>query len=139
MDDTRAILAVLRRRFPAMVGPGKDDICYATQNRQNAVQALVGQADVILVVGSPNSSNSNRLVEVAQSRGVPAYLVDSFEHVRPEWLHGARRIGVTAGASAPEDVVQDLVSRLAADRAARVVEREVIAEQVSFPLPSQLL
>ncbi|HEX7927305.1 MAG TPA: 4-hydroxy-3-methylbut-2-enyl diphosphate reductase [bacterium] len=138
MDDTRAILAVLKRRFPALVGPGKDDICYATQNRQNAVQALVEQADVILVVGSANSSNSNRLVEVAQSRGVPAYLVDSYDHVQAQWLDGAKRIGVTAGASAPEDVVQALVSRLASDRAARVVEREVIAEQVSFPLPSQL-
>jgi len=138
LDDTRAILAVLRRRFPALVGPGKDDICYATQNRQNAVQALVDLADVILVVGSANSSNSNRLVEVAQARGVPAYLVDSYAHVRPEWLNGARRIGVTAGASAPEDVVQDLVRRLAADRAAQVVEREVIEERVAFPLPAQL-
>ncbi len=138
MDDTRAILAVLRRRFPALVGPGKDDICYATQNRQNAVQALAGEADVILVVGSANSSNSNRLVEVARARGVPAYLVDSYQGLRPEWLKGARRIGVTAGASAPEDVVQDLVTRLARDRAARVVEREVIDERVSFPLPAQL-
>jgi 4-hydroxy-3-methylbut-2-enyl diphosphate reductase len=138
VDDTRAILAVLRRRFPALVGPGKDDICYATQNRQNAVQTLAGMADVVLVVGSANSSNSNRLVEVSKARGVPAYLVDCYEQVRPEWLNGARRIGVTAGASAPEDVVQDLVSRLARERSARVVEREVIEERVSFPLPAQL-
>ncbi len=138
MDDTRAILAVLKRRFPALVGPGKDDICYATQNRQNAVQALVAEADVILVVGSPNSSNSNRLVEVAQARGVPAYLVDSYPGLRPEWLQGARRIGVTAGASVPEDVVQELVTRLARDYGARVVEREIIEERVAFPLPAQL-
>ena len=139
LDDTQAIVAVLRRRFPALTGPGKDDICYATQNRQNAVQAMVGQADVILVVGSENSSNSNRLAEVARARGVPAYLVESHAQLRSDWLKGARCIGVTAGASAPEEIVQELVARLARDHNATVREIEVVPENVSFPLPPQIL
>jgi 4-hydroxy-3-methylbut-2-enyl diphosphate reductase len=138
LDDTRAIVAALRRRFPALVGPGKDDICYATQNRQNAVQALARDCDLVLVVGSPNSSNSNRLVEVAQARGVPAYLVDSRHELNEQWLHGARRIGITAGASAPEEVVRELVDYIARTRGARIVEREVVPEQVSFPMPAAL-
>ena len=139
LDDTRAIIEVLRRRFPDLVGPGKEDICYATQNRQNAVQAVVEEADVILVVGSQNSSNSNRLVEVARARGVPAYLVESPAELDPEWLKGAKRIGVTAGASAPEEIVQELVACLARDHGATVREREVVPENVSFPLPPRLL
>ncbi|MBI3993782.1 MAG: 4-hydroxy-3-methylbut-2-enyl diphosphate reductase, partial [Candidatus Lambdaproteobacteria bacterium] len=138
VDDTRAIVAVLQRRFPALKGPGKDDICYATQNRQNAVQALVREADVVLVVGSANSSNSNRLVEVARSRGTPAYLVESHHRLQPAWLADARRIGVTAGASAPEDVVQALVAHLSTCYGATVREVEIVREHVSFPLPSQL-
>jgi len=138
LDDTRAIVDVLKRRFPALAGPNKDDICYATQNRQNAVQALVREADVILVVGSANSSNSNRLVEVARGRGVPAYLVESYREVQPEWLAGRACVGVTAGASAPEEIVQELVRHLAALQGASVEERDVISEQVSFPLPPSL-
>lgn len=139
LDDTQAILDVLRRRFNALIGPRKDDICYATQNRQNAVQAMVGEADVILVVGSEHSSNSNRLAEVARARGVPAYLVESHAQLDPEWLDGARCIGVTAGASAPEEVVQELVTCLARDYGATVREIEVVPENVSFPLPAQVL
>ncbi|HKI96868.1 MAG TPA: 4-hydroxy-3-methylbut-2-enyl diphosphate reductase [bacterium] len=138
LDDTREILAVLRRRFPALAGPGKDDICYATQNRQNAVQALVQATDAILVVGSPNSSNSNRLVEVARARGCPAHLVGSHQELQPDWLVGIRRLGITAGASAPEDVVQALVQHLARAHGASVRELEVIEETVAFPLPAVL-
>jgi 4-hydroxy-3-methylbut-2-enyl diphosphate reductase len=139
MDDTKAIVEVLRRRFPALAGPNKDDICYATQNRQNAVQALVAETDVILVVGSANSSNSNRLVEVAIARGVPAYLVESHRELKPEWLAGRRRVGVTAGASAPEEVVQELVRHVAGLLGATVEERDIVPERVSFPLPSSLM
>jgi 4-hydroxy-3-methylbut-2-enyl diphosphate reductase len=138
IDDTRDIVAVLKRRFPALLGPGKDDICYATQNRQNAVQALVQATDAILVVGSANSSNSNRLVEVARSRGRPAYLVNSCHDLDPAWLQGVRRVGVTAGASAPEAVVQELIAHLSSRHRATVRELEVIEETVSFPLPSVL-
>jgi 4-hydroxy-3-methylbut-2-enyl diphosphate reductase len=138
LDDTREIVDVLRRRFPALAGPGKDDICYATQNRQQAVQALAQRAEVILVIGSAHSSNSRRLVEVAQASGVPAHLVESFRDVQAEWLAGVRRIGVSAGASAPEDVVQELVSHLARHGNARVIEHEVTPERVSFPLPHAL-
>lgn len=138
IDDTRAIVEVLQRRFPAVKGPGKDDICYATQNRQNAVQALTDHADVILVVGSSNSSNSNRLVEVAQARGIPAYLLESHHELNDGWLAGARRIGVTAGASAPEEVVQNLVAHLSRQSHVSVREIEVIEENVSFPLPGVL-
>jgi len=139
LDDTRAIVDALRRRFPALAGPHKDDICYATQNRQNAVRALVEEADVILVVGSAHSSNSNRLVEVARARGVPAYLVESRRELQPEWLAGRRCVGVTAGASAPEAIVQELVQHLAAVHGARVEERDLIPERVSFPLPAALI
>ena len=125
--------------FPNSPAQGKDDICYATQNRQNAVQAMVGTADVILVVGSENSSNSNRLVEVARARGVPAYLVESHAKLDTKWLDDARCIGVTAGASAPEEVVQELVASLARDHGANVREIEVVPEDVSFPLPVQIL
>ncbi|MCZ6533300.1 MAG: 4-hydroxy-3-methylbut-2-enyl diphosphate reductase [SAR324 cluster bacterium] len=138
LDDTRVIVEVLQRRFPALTSPGKEDICYATQNRQNAVQALAKTADLILVVGSQHSSNSNRLAEVARARGVPAYLVESHAEVKGEWLAGARCIGVTAGASAPEEIVQELVSRLAGQFNARIREIDVAPENVSFPLPAQL-
>jgi len=138
LDDTRAIVEVLKRRFPALTGPAKDDICYATQNRQNAVQALAKEADVILVVGSAHSSNSNRLVEVALARGVPAYLVESHRELRPEWLAGRACVGITAGASAPEDIVQALVRHVADAYGATVEEREVVPENVTFPLPAGL-
>jgi 4-hydroxy-3-methylbut-2-en-1-yl diphosphate reductase len=138
VDDTRHIIAALKARFPAIVGPDVRDICYATQNRQNAVQALVGEADVVLVVGSANSSNSNRLVEVAKARGVPAYLVESHHALNPAWLAGKRCVGITAGASAPEEVVQELAAHVSAAYGATVEEREIIVENVSFPLPSVL-
>lgn len=138
LDDTREIVQVLRERFPALTGPGKDDICYATQNRQNAVRELVRQADLILVVGSEHSSNSNRLVEVAQARGVPAYLLESRQTFDEKWVKDARCIGVTAGASAPEEIVQELVAHLARRYKGRVREIEVVPENVSFPLPPGL-
>ena len=106
VDDAADIVAALKARFPAIVGPKRDDICYATQNRQDAVKALVPQVDAVIVVGSPNSSNSNRLREVAAHRGVPAYMVDRAEELQPEWVAGKRRVGVTAGASAPEVLVR---------------------------------
>lgn len=138
LDDTRAIVEVLRTRFPALTAPGKDDICYATQNRQTAVQALVERAEVVLVVGSANSSNSNRLVEVAKARGASAHLVESYREIDPQWLEGVERVGVTAGASAPESVVSELVEWLAGNSQAEISEIEVVEEDVSFPLPAQL-
>ena len=138
LDDTRAIVEVLRTRFPALTAPGKDDICYATQNRQTAVQALVERAEVVLVVGSANSSNSNRLVEVAKARGASAHLVESYREIDPQWLQGVERVGVTAGASAPESVVSELVEWLAGNSQAEISEIEVVEEDVSFPLPAQL-
>ena len=114
VDDAASIIAALQARFPRVVGPKKDDICYATQNRQDAVKALAQQADVVLVVGSPNSSNSNRLREVAQNMGVSAYMVDKAADLDPQWLAGKNRVGVTAGASAPEVLVRELVERLRA-------------------------
>lgn len=138
LDDTREILAVLERRFPKLQGPGKEDICYATQNRQNAVRKLTEITDLVLVVGSENSSNSNRLVEVAKTGGKPAYLVESFRKVDPRWLEGISRVGITAGASAPEDVVQELVDSLASMTQASIRELEFMEENVSFPMPISL-
>jgi 4-hydroxy-3-methylbut-2-enyl diphosphate reductase len=138
MDDAARIVAALRQRFPAIVGPKKDDICYATQNRQDAVKILAPKCDVVIVVGSPNSSNSNRLREVATNLGREAYLVDRADEVRPEWIAGRRTIGVTAGASAPEVLVRDVVARLQALGASRVRELEGIEEAVTFPLPKGL-
>lgn len=138
VDDAAAIVAALKERFPAIVGPRRDDICYATQNRQDAVKALSGQVDVVIVVGSPNSSNSNRLREVAALRGLPAYMVDTADELRAEWLAGARRIGVTAGASAPELLVQQVIERLGAFGASSVTQLEGVVERVSFPIPKEL-
>jgi 4-hydroxy-3-methylbut-2-enyl diphosphate reductase len=135
MDDAARIVAALRARFPAIVGPKKDDICYATQNRQDAVKFMAPRCDVVIVVGSPNSSNSNRLREVAENLGRKAYLVDRAGEIRPEWIEGARTIGVTAGASAPEVLVQDVIAALQKLGAARVRELEGITESVTFPLP----
>ena len=139
MDDAARIVAALKQRFPGIVGPKKDDICYATQNRQDAVKFLAPKCDVVIVVGSPNSSNSNRLREVATNLGREAYLVDRADEVRPEWVAGRRTIGVTAGASAPEVLVQDVVERLRALGAERVKELEGIEEAVTFPLPKALV
>jgi 4-hydroxy-3-methylbut-2-enyl diphosphate reductase len=138
VDETSEIVETLRERFPGLVGPRIDDICYATQNRQDAVRSLAEECDTILVVGSPNSSNSMRLVEVAQRAGCRAHLVDGIGDVDPAWLAGARTVGVTAGASAPERVVQDLVSSLTALGPLEVMENNGISENVRFGLPAEL-
>jgi len=138
MDDAAAVVAALKARFPGIVGPKKDDICYATQNRQDSVKAMVPQVDTVIVVGSPNSSNSNRLREVAANRGVPTYLVDHAGELRPEWVAGRRRVGVTAGASAPEVLVQQVITRLRELGAQGVSELPGIVENVTFPLPKGL-
>jgi 4-hydroxy-3-methylbut-2-enyl diphosphate reductase len=138
VDDAALVVEALKQRFPDILGPKRDDICYATQNRQDAVKLLAGECDVLLVVGSKNSSNSNRLREVATGRGLPAYLIDTAADIRPEWVAGRARIGVTAGASAPELLVEEVVARLRALGATRVRELEGIAETVEFPLPKGL-
>jgi 4-hydroxy-3-methylbut-2-enyl diphosphate reductase len=138
VDDASATINALRARFPAISGPKKDDICYATQNRQDAVKMMAGQADIALVVGSKNSSNSNRLREVAALRGIPAYLVDNAENIDPAWLAGKTRIGVTAGASAPEVLVIAVVERLQQLTGASVRELPGVLEKTTFPLPRAL-
>jgi len=138
VDDAGIIIAALEARFPLITGPRKDDICYATQNRQDAVKQLVRQCDVVIVVGSKNSSNSNRLREVAANVGVPAHLVDDADGLRPEWFAGKTRVGITAGASAPELLVQGVVARLREMGADDVVELPGIEENVVFPIPKAL-
>ncbi len=138
VDDATAMIEALRRRFPAIRGPKKDDICYATQNRQDAVKLMAPRCDVVIVVGSPNSSNSNRLREVAEHMGAQAYMVDSAADVRPEWVAGKRRVGVTAGASAPEVLVRELVDRLTALGAKSVRPLDGITEDITFTLPREL-
>jgi 4-hydroxy-3-methylbut-2-enyl diphosphate reductase len=135
VDETQDVVQSLRERFPALVGPGSDDICYATQNRQDGVRALAREVGAILVVGSRNSSNSMRLVEVAERAGCPAALVDGAADVPPELLAGVGRVGVTAGASAPESLVQEIVSALAGLGATSVAELEITREDVHFKLP----
>ncbi|TXI45199.1 MAG: 4-hydroxy-3-methylbut-2-enyl diphosphate reductase [Lysobacter sp.] len=138
VDDAGAIVAALRQRFPNIVGPKKDDICYATQNRQDAVKFMAPQSDLVLVVGSTNSSNSNRLREVAELLNVPAYLIDNAEAIDPAWIVGKRRIGVTAGASAPEVLVESVIARLKALGAASVRSLDGVPERITFPLPKEL-
>jgi 4-hydroxy-3-methylbut-2-enyl diphosphate reductase len=138
VDDTRDVIGALRRRFPDIVGPDTRDICYATQNRQTAVRALADAVDVILVVGAQNSSNSNRLREIGDSIGTPSYLIDSAESLDAAWLAGARAVGMTAGASAPELLVQDLIARLMSDYDVTLETLEGIAESVHFRLPAEL-
>ena len=138
VDDAQSIVAALKARFPAVRGPKRDDICYATQNRQDAVKFMAPRCDVVIVVGSPNSSNSNRLREVAQNMGAAAYMVDSAAELRPEWIAGKRRVGVTAGASAPEVLVNELIERLKAMGARKVQQLEGITESVVFTLPREL-
>ena len=138
VDDAASIVAALKARFPAIVGPKKDDICYATQNRQDAVKQMSTDVDAVIVVGSPNSSNSNRLREVAANRGVPAYMVDSADQLRAEWIANATKVGVTAGASAPELLVSQVIERLRALGAQAVVERSGVVERVVFPMPKGL-
>jgi 4-hydroxy-3-methylbut-2-enyl diphosphate reductase len=138
MDDTAVIIDALRKRFPAIAGPRKDDICYATQNRQDAVKELVERCDLILVVGSPNSSNSNRLREIAERRGVPAWLIDNADAIQRDWLTDRQCVGVTAGASAPDVLVQQVVQRLQ-DWGGQCVEEDGRhREQVVFSLPREL-
>ncbi|HKE40186.1 MAG TPA: 4-hydroxy-3-methylbut-2-enyl diphosphate reductase [Casimicrobiaceae bacterium] len=138
VDDAAAIVEALKGRFPGIIGPKKDDICYATQNRQDAVKIMVQQCDMVIVVGSPNSSNSNRLREVAANRGSAAYMVDHERELDPEWLKGRRRIGVTAGASAPELLVRKVVARLRELGAEDVRELDGVVERVVFPMPKGL-
>lgn len=138
VDDTQGVIAALQARFPAISGPKHDDICYATQNRQDAVKALARDADLMLVVGSVNSSNSNRLRELAEKKGVPSYLVDGAQDIKPEWLAGVKRVAVTAGASAPESLVQGVVEKLRQQASATVSEIEGVAEHMEFALPKEL-
>ncbi len=138
MDDASTIIATLKARFPNIIGPKKDDICYATQNRQDAVKLMAKQCDVVIVVGSINSSNSNRLREVARNMKVPAYLVDNASELQAEWLSGKLHVGITAGASAPEVLVQEVITRLKQLGAASVWELPGISENVMFPLPKAL-
>ena len=138
VDDTLQVIAALKARFPRIEGPRRDDICYATQNRQDAVKALAAECDVILVVGSPNSSNSNRLRELAEKQGVPAYLVDEAGQIRQAWLAGVQTVGVTAGASAPELVVSSVVEKLRSWGGDLVEESQGREESVTFSLPGAL-
>jgi 4-hydroxy-3-methylbut-2-en-1-yl diphosphate reductase len=138
VDDAEVIIGALKRRYPGIVGPSRDDICYATQNRQEAVKQLAPQVDVVLVLGSQNSSNSMRLAEIASSCGRPAYLIDGVNEIRDEWFAGGEKVLVTAGASAPEDVVTECVNYLRTHFRAEVESRTVREEHVSFPLPREL-
>ena len=138
LDDAGAVIDALRRRFPHIAEPKKADICYATQNRQDAVKFMAPQVDIVIVVGSPKSSNSNRLREVAERFGVPAYLVDTAAQLDPAWFAGRRRIGVTAGASAPEILVQELIAALKAIGAGSVSVLDGVKEDVVFPMPKGL-
>ncbi|MDR3099446.1 MAG: 4-hydroxy-3-methylbut-2-enyl diphosphate reductase [Paraburkholderia sp.] len=138
VDDAADIIAALKARFPDIREPKKQDICYATQNRQDAVKFMAPQCDVVIVVGSPNSSNSNRLREVAEKRGIPAYMVDAPDQIDPRWLEGKRRIGLTAGASAPEALAQQIIERLRELGVRNVRALEGIEESIAFPLPRGL-
>lgn len=138
MDDASRIVAALKQRFPNINGPKKDDICYATQNRQDAVKTLAQQCDVVIVVGSPNSSNSNRLREVARNMGVDAWMVDNAGQIDPAWLSGKKKVGVTAGASAPEVLVKEVIARLEQLGAESVKNLQGVEENVVFPLPRNL-
>ncbi len=138
VDDAARVVDALRARFPNIAGPKKDDICYATQNRQDAVKILAPQCDVVIVVGSPTSSNSNRLREVAKNLGVPAYMVDNASEIDPQWVIDKARIGVTAGASAPEILVRAVIERLLQLGARSVSDLDGVQEKVGFPLPKGL-
>ena len=139
VDECRDIVEALNRRFPGIKGPHQEDICYATQNRQNAVKELAKFVDVILVIGSPNSSNSNRLKELGERCGKASYLIDAYGDIQPEWLEGVRAIGIAAGASAPEVLVTEVVTYLRGLGAEEVEELTVVEEDVEFLLPKELL
>ena len=138
VDDTRGIIEALRQRYPAMQGPKNDDICYATQNRQDAVRDLARECDLVLVVGSPNSSNSNRLSELARREGVESYLIDDAGEIDPAWVIGKQRIGLTAGASAPQVLVDGVIARLRELGAGAVAELAGEPESMVFALPKEL-
>lgn len=138
VDDTRSVIDALKKRFPDIVGPRKDDICYATQNRQDAVKDLAGQSELILVVGSPNSSNSNRLREIAEKSGSKAYLIDDAGEIKRDWLDGVNSVGVTAGASAPEVLVNEVVAQLEAWGVGKVEQLSGKEEDVVFAMPKAL-
>jgi 4-hydroxy-3-methylbut-2-enyl diphosphate reductase len=138
VDDTRTIIEALQQRFPDIEGPKKDDICYATQNRQDAVKELAKNCDLVLVVGSPNSSNSNRLKEIATKQGIPAYLIDGADDIDPAWVSKASRVGITAGASAPEILVEEVISMLKNWGACDIIPLRGREENVTFSLPKEL-
>jgi 4-hydroxy-3-methylbut-2-enyl diphosphate reductase len=138
VDETQEIIAALKRKYPQIVGPAKDDICYATQNRQEAIKELAPAADLVLVLGSRNSSNSQRLAEISRQQGRPAHLIDGAHELRDEWFRGVATVLVTAGASAPEDVVAEVVGYLRRRYGAAVESRTVREEHVNFPLPREL-
>ena len=138
VDDTRDIIEALKERFPGILGPDVNDICYATQNRQQAVRELASQVDLLLVVGAQNSSNSNRLREIGADIGIPSYLIDDARGLDPAWLNGVRTVGVTAGASAPEELVQDLIARLSDFGGVCVEELAGVEEHMQFKLPREL-
>jgi len=139
LDETKDIIAALKKKFPNIKGPAAQDICYATENRQVAVKDVASYADLLLVVGSENSSNSNRLVEVARNLGTNAHLIDSYKNIKPEWLEGVKTIALTAGASAPECLVEEVVSFLAGQSFTNVQELEVMPENVRFGLPPEIV
>lgn len=138
MDDTALVINALRERFPSIHGPKKEDICYATQNRQDAVKKLTKDCDLILVVGSQNSSNSTRLMEISQKKGVPSYLIDNASEIQEEWLRDIKNVGLTAGASAPEVLVEEVINRIQSLSNAEVINAPGIKEQVVFSLPKEL-
>ena len=138
VDDTYIVIDALKKRFPSIVGPKKDDICYATQNRQDALKRLADSCEVVLVVGSPNSSNSNRLKEIAQKRGKRSYLIDGADDIQPKWFDGVNNIGLTAGASAPEVLVEAVIKRLEELGAHTCADNQGVVENVSFVLPKEL-
>ncbi|MGO8984589.1 MAG: 4-hydroxy-3-methylbut-2-enyl diphosphate reductase [Terriglobales bacterium] len=139
LDETRDIIAALRERFPNIKGPAAQDICYATENRQVAVKHVASDAELLLVVGSDNSSNSKRLVEVARSLGAEAHLIDDYRNIQPQWLHGVKTVALTAGASAPEHLVQEVVAYLAGQGFGNVKELEIMPENVRFGLPPEIV
>jgi 4-hydroxy-3-methylbut-2-enyl diphosphate reductase len=138
VDETLEIIAALRERFPEIVGPKKDDICYATQNRQNAVKELAQEVDLVLVIGSRNSSNSNRLVDVTREQGVPAHLIDDETNIDPSWLEGVETVGITSGASAPESLVERVVAHFRRMGVVQIESHELVDENVHFSLPRGL-
>ena len=138
VDEVEGVVGKLRERFPDLAGPGSDDICYATSNRQDAVRELARECDVLLVIGSGNSSNSRRLVEVSEREGCPAYLIDDEGEMNPAWLQGAATVGVTAGASAPEILVERVVEAIGSLGPIDVRERHVVSESLQFTLPAEL-